>query len=59
MTKYRSERAFSDVDDRLAAFCAAFIDLRKAFDSKVSLSTALVLSQVTGTIDAISACPCS
>src|ERR1700683_2531744 len=29
---------FSDVNDQIAAFCAAFTDLRKDFDSRLSLS---------------------
>ena len=29
----------TDVDDQIAAFCTVFTDLRKAFDSKIGLST--------------------
>jgi hypothetical protein len=46
---------FADVDDQISSFCTAFTDLRKDFDSRLSLSTMLVLSRVTATIDAISA----
>ncbi|KIL57443.1 hypothetical protein M378DRAFT_41812, partial [Amanita muscaria Koide BX008] len=44
---------FSDADDRIAGFCAAFARLRGNFDSRVNLNTALVLSQTASTIDAI------
>lgn len=47
---------FSGADDRITEFCAAFARLRGNFDSRVSLNTALVLSQTALTIDVISAC---
>jgi hypothetical protein len=59
VTKNRSERVivhpFAGVGDQITAFCTAFTDLQKDFDSRLSLSTALVLSRATVTIDAISA----
>jgi hypothetical protein len=58
VTKDRSERVvvhpFAKVDDQIAAFCTAFADLRKDFDSRLTLSTALFLSQAMTKIDAIS-----
>ena len=58
VTKDRSERVvvhpFAKVDDQIAAFCTAFTDLRKDFDSRLTLSTALFLSQAMTKIDAIS-----
>ena len=39
--------------DQIAAFCTAFTDLRKDFDSRLSRSRALVLSQPRADIDAI------
>jgi hypothetical protein len=58
MTKYSSERTivqpFAGVDDRITAFCAAFTALRKTFDSKLTMNTALVLSRAVTTIEAIS-----
>ncbi|KAM6493347.1 hypothetical protein JOM56_011481, partial [Amanita muscaria] len=44
---------FSDADDRITEFCAAFARLRGNFDSRVNLNTALVLSRTASTIDAI------
>jgi len=44
----------ADVDDQIAAFCTVFTDLRKAFDSKIGLSTALVFYRATFAIDATS-----
>jgi hypothetical protein len=58
-TKYLSARTvgqpFAGVDDRIATFCAVFKDLRKTFDSNLTLNTALVLSRARVTIDAMSA----
>ena len=34
---------FTDIDDLIAAFCAVFANLRKDFDSKLLLTTALFL----------------
>jgi hypothetical protein len=57
-TKYSSERTiaqpFADVDDRITAFCAAFTVLQKTFESKLTINTALVLSRVVTTVNAIS-----
>ena len=57
-TKYLSERAivqpFAGVDDRITEFCAAFTALRKTFDSKLTVNTALVLSRAMTTVEAIS-----
>ncbi|MDQ1532138.1 MAG: hypothetical protein QOE37_2263, partial [Microbacteriaceae bacterium] len=47
---------FSGTDDVITIFCAEFDRLRKNFDSGVGVDTALVLSRVAPTIDAISAC---
>ena len=47
---------FIDIDDQIAKFCTAFTDLRKDFDSKLSLSTALVMSRMASTVDMIGAC---
>ena len=44
----------TNVEDRIAVFCAAFTSLRQAFDSKLALNTALELSRAATTIDAIS-----
>jgi hypothetical protein len=44
---------FADVDDQINAFCTAFTDLRKDFDSRLSLSTALVLSRTASSVDMI------
>ncbi|KIM89872.1 hypothetical protein PILCRDRAFT_812653 [Piloderma croceum F 1598] len=44
---------FAEFDDQIAAFCTAFADLRKDFDSRLTLSTALFLSQAMTKIDAI------
>ena len=49
---------FSGADERIDVFCAAFVQLRKNFNSRVNLNTALVLSQTALTIDAISRCRC-
>ena len=42
VAKDRSEsvivQPFADVDDQIASFCTAFTDLRKDFDSRLSLS---------------------
>ena len=58
LTEYGSENVitqpFTGTNDRMIAFCAAFSDLRKTLDSRLTLSTALVLSRTTVTIDAIS-----
>ena len=57
VTKNRPERAivhpFSDVDDQITAFCTAFTDLRKDFDSRLSLSTALFLSRTASSVNMI------
>ena len=57
-TKYLSERTiaqpFAGVDDRITAFCAAFTVLRKTFDSKLTVNTALVHSRAVTTVEAIS-----
>ncbi|KIM80170.1 hypothetical protein PILCRDRAFT_9732 [Piloderma croceum F 1598] len=44
---------FIGTSDQIVAFCTAFTDLQKALDSRLILSTALVLSRTTVTIDAI------
>ena len=58
VTEYRAERVvvhpFAEVDHQIAAFCTAFADLRKDFDSRLTLNTALFLSQAMTKIDAIS-----
>jgi hypothetical protein len=46
---------FVNVDDQITAFCTAFTDLLKDFDSRLSLSTALVLSRTASSIDMIGA----
>jgi hypothetical protein len=50
----RESHYTSGTSDRIVAFCTAFTDLQKALDSRLILSTALVLSRTTVTIDAIS-----
>ena len=45
---------FAGVDDQITAFCAAFTALRKTFDSKLTVNTALVLSRAVTTVEAIS-----
>jgi hypothetical protein len=47
----------TNVEDRIAAFCTAFTALRQAFDSKLALNSALVLSRAAITIEAISEYP--
>jgi hypothetical protein len=39
------------VDDQIAAFCTSFANLRKDFDSRLSLTTALFLSQTASSDD--------
>jgi len=60
MTNDRPERVivhpFAGVDDQIAAFCSVFTDLQKDFDSRLSLSTALVLSRTASSVDMIGAC---
>ena len=57
-TKYLSERTiaqpFAGVNDQITEFCAAFTALRKMFDSKLAVNTALVLSRAMTTVEAIS-----
>jgi hypothetical protein len=57
-TEYSSERTigqpFAGADDRITAFCAAFTVLRKTFESKLTINSALVLSRVVTTVNAIS-----
>jgi hypothetical protein len=48
---------FTDVDDQIAKFCIAFTDLRKNFDSRLSLTTALFLSRTASSVDRIGPCP--
>jgi hypothetical protein len=48
---------FTDVDDQIAAFCTAFANLRKDFDSRLSLTTALFLSQTASSVDMMGTCP--
>ena len=45
---------FAGVDDQITEFCAAFTALRKTFDSKLTVNTALVLSRAMTTVEAIS-----
>jgi hypothetical protein len=40
-------------------FCTAFISLPMDFDSRLTLSTALVLSQMASSVDLIGVCPCT
>ena len=60
VTEDRSERViiypFANVDDQIAAFCTAFTNLRRDFDSGLSLRTALVLSRMASSVDMIGAC---
>jgi hypothetical protein len=42
---------FVDVDGQIDAFCTAFADLRKDFDSGLSVTTALILSRTASSID--------
>jgi len=44
------------VEGQIAEFCAAFADLRKDFDSRLSLSTALVLSRTASSVNMLGAC---
>ena len=57
-TKHLSERTivqpFAGVDDQITEFCATFTVLRKTFDSKLTVNTALVLSRAVTTVEAIS-----
>ena len=57
-TKYLLERTiaqpFAGIDDQITKFCAAFTVLRKTFDSKLTVNTALVLSRAVTTVEAIS-----
>jgi hypothetical protein len=46
---------FDNVDEKIAAFCTVFTELRKDFDSKLSLRTALVLFRIASSVDTISA----
>jgi hypothetical protein len=60
MTEALPERVivhpFADVDGQIAAFCTTFADLRKDFDSGLSVTTALVLSRTASSVDMIGAC---
>jgi hypothetical protein len=53
-TEDRPERvlvhAVINVDDQIAAFSTVFTDLRKDFDSRLSLRTALILSQTVSSV---------
>ncbi|KAF8716599.1 hypothetical protein AX14_012292 [Amanita brunnescens Koide BX004] len=42
---------FTDVDDQIAAFCTAFANLRKDFDSRLLLTTALFLPRLSSAVD--------
>jgi hypothetical protein len=48
---------FTNVDAEIAAFCTAFADLRKGFDSRLLLTTALFLSQTASSVDMMGTCP--
>ena len=54
-TEHRPEsavtHAFDNVDEQIAAFCDAFTSLREDFDSRLSLSTALVVSRFASSVD--------
>ena len=54
MSERTIAQPFAGVDDRITEFCAAFTDLRKSFDSKLAVNTALVHSRVVTTVEAIS-----
>jgi hypothetical protein len=47
---------FADVDGQIAAFCTTFAELRKDFDSGISVTTALVLSRTVSSVDMIGEC---
>ena len=47
---------FTEVDDQIAAFCTAFANLRKDFDSRLSLTTALFVSQTASSVDMMGTC---
>ena len=49
--------SFTDVDDQIAAFCTAFTNLRKDFDSRLLLTTALFWSRTASSVDMIGLCP--
>lgn len=55
--KYRLVRSvlqpLTGVNDRIAAFCTVFANLRNIFDSRLNLSTALDLSRENDNIDTI------
>jgi hypothetical protein len=61
MTESRPEStvvsSFTDVDGQINEFCTAFAGLRKDFDSRVSLSTALVLSRTAVSVEMLGATP--
>jgi hypothetical protein len=48
---------FTEVDDQIAAFCTTFSNLRKDFDSRLSLTAALFLSQTASAVDMMGTCP--
>src|SRR6266576_2859839 len=48
---------FTDVDDQIAKFCTTFADLRKNFDSRVLVTTALFSSRTASSVDMIGTCP--
>ena len=43
--------SFTNVDDQISAFCTGFADLRKDFHLGLSLTTALILSQSTSSVN--------
>ena len=47
---------FTNVDDQIAVFCTTFEELRKNFDSKILLTTALFLSRAASSVEMIGAC---
>jgi hypothetical protein len=47
---------FTDIDDQIVTFCTAFANLRKDFDSRLSLTAALFLSQTASSVDMMGTC---
>ena len=49
--------AFTNVEDQIAGFCTTFADLRKDFDSRLFLTTALFSSRMASSVDMMGTCP--
>ena len=48
--------SFTGVDDQIAAFCTTFEKLRKSFDSRLLLTTALFVSRTASSVEMMGAC---